>query len=86
MSTEEREAKHGEKTVLIKVRLWTDKIAEEAGNIVPKHAWDYGTVNLERNESHGIEPAKPIHFNSMDELLTKIEELLTREGIELHDA
>lgn len=35
---QEREAQHGQKMIEVKLRFWTDEIAESEGNILPKHA------------------------------------------------
>ena len=80
----EREAKHGQKMISVNVRFWTDELASEEGKIIPKNAWVHGVVRLETNASHGIEPSRPIPFNSLMELPLAIEELLIREGIVLH--
>lgn len=80
---EQREAKHGEKMIEIKVRLWTDSIADE-GKILPGHARSGGVVRIERNVAHGITPGKPIPFNSFAELPEKIEKLLIAQGVKLH--
>jgi hypothetical protein len=81
---EARAARHGEKMISLDVRFWTDDIAAERNKVVPKHAWAFGTVALNRNESHGIGSSEPIHFNTLSELPKAIEDLLIREGIKLH--
>jgi hypothetical protein len=69
----------------IRVRLWTDKIADGGKDMVlPKHAWDAGVVLLQRNESHGITPKDPLPFNGMADLPSKIEKVLLAEGIKIH--
>lgn len=81
---EARDAKHGEKMIEIRVRLWTDDLAGTKGQVVPKHAWSAGVVLMERNESHGIKPVEPIPFNSFAELPAKIERLLIAQQVKLH--
>ena len=81
---EAREAKHGEKMIEVRVRFWTNDIAKDANKVVPKHAWSAGIVRMERNDSHGIVPEKPIPFNSLLELPYMMEELLLDQGITLH--
>ena len=81
---EAREAKHGEKMIEVKVRFWTDNIAEEPGKILPKHAWPGGVVRMERNEPHGIKPQKPVIFNSLMDLPFAIEKVLVNHDIILH--
>jgi hypothetical protein len=78
-------AKHGEKTIEISIRFWTNNIGE-GGLILPKHAWSKGTVNITRNEAHGITP-KPKGwrpFNSLPELGSAIERVLIESEIVLH--
>ena len=78
-----REAKHGEKMVEIKVRFWTDGI-EEAGQILPKHAWSSGVVRVARNKSHSIVPGRPRPFNSLMELGSVIERVIIEHDLVLH--
>ena len=83
-SIESREAKYGERMLEVKVRFWTDGIAEGEGRIMPKHAWTSGVVRMQHNESHGISPKYPIPFNSLMELPQVIERVLIQHGIKLH--
>lgn len=80
----ERDARHGEKTIEVKIRFWTDEIASEKGKIIPKHALTAGVVGIERNEAHEIVPGKTIPFNSLLDLGTAIETVLKEHGIVLH--
>lgn len=77
-------AKYGEKMIEVKIRFWTNEIADKKGSIVPKHAWTSGVVRIERNESHGIEPGYPRPFNSLMEIPSLIEKVLIQHGIKLH--
>ena len=79
-------ALHGEKTIELSVRFWTDEMASEKGQIVPKHAWAGGMVHAVRNESHGIVSGEPVPFNSLMELPLAIERVLLAQGIVLHAA
>lgn len=83
-STQSRDAKHGEKTIEIKIRFWTDQIAAEKGKVLPRHAWTSGVVHLERNEAHSIRPSGPIPFNSLMDLGVAIEKALIAHGVTLH--
>lgn len=80
---EAREAKHGEKMIEIKVRFWTDKLADDSGKIMPKNAWSGGVVRIEANASHGIKPGKPRPFNSLLDVGSAIEKTLIEHGITL---
>ena len=77
-------AKHGEKMIEIRIRLWTDGIADSEDEIVPKHASMSGVVSLRPNKAHGIAPAKPVPFNSFLDLGSVLEELLIDHEIVLH--
>jgi len=39
-------AKKEEKTLEIKIRLWTNEIAQKKGTIEPKHCWDAGSIGI----------------------------------------
>lgn len=80
---EEREAKFGKRMIEVKVRFWTNNIAEKEGEIRPKVCWERGVVRMERNNVHGITPEYPVPFNSMTEILPKIEHVLKIHGIKV---
>jgi hypothetical protein len=81
---ESREAKLGEKMIEVRVRFWTDELADGAKQIRPKHAWTSGVVRMARNESHDIRPENPRPFNSLMDLPRIIEMVLIEHGIKLH--
>jgi hypothetical protein len=78
-----REAKQGQKMIEVKLRFWTNDIAEE-GKVIPKHAWAAGVARIERNPSHGITPGKPEPFHSLLDIGAVIEKVLIKHGIVLH--
>jgi len=80
----ELEAKHGEKMIEVKVRFWTNNIAEGEGMVLPKHAWTSGVVRIKRNPSHSITPQDPLMFNTLMEIPQVIEQVLADHGITLH--
>jgi hypothetical protein len=82
--TIESRAEHGEKMIEVKIRFWTDEIAEAKGHVVAKHAWDSGVVRMERNSAHGITPRKPVPFHSLLDVGRAIEKTLIEHGIHLH--
>jgi len=45
------EARHGDKMIEVKLRFWTNNLADEPGKVIPKHAWEGGVVRIERNDS-----------------------------------
>lgn len=78
------DAEHGQKMIEIKLRFWTNDIADEKGKIVPKHAWSKGVVRMEANKAHGIKPKNPAPFRSLLEVGAVIEDVLIEHGIVLH--
>jgi hypothetical protein len=83
-NVESKEAAHGEKTIEVRIRFWTNELAEKKDAIIPKHGWTSGQVFLPSNRSHGITSSEAVMFNSFAELPSKIEELLIANGITLH--
>lgn len=81
---ETKEAKHGQKMIEIKLRFWTNDIADTPGHVVPKHAWSSGVVRVEGNEAHGIVPGQPQPFHSLMDVSAVIEKVLIQQGIVLH--
>jgi hypothetical protein len=76
--------KHGEKMIEVKIKFWTNGIANREGYIMPKHAWGSGVVYMERNESHGIIPRNPRHFHSLMDISSVIEKVLIQHEITLN--
>ncbi|WP_431014689.1 hypothetical protein [Bradyrhizobium pachyrhizi] len=81
---EAMDADHGLKMIEIKLRFWTNDIADEKGKIIPKHAWSKGVVRVEANKAHGIKPGNPAPFRSLLEVGAVIEDVLIAHGIVLH--
>jgi hypothetical protein len=81
--TEEVKAVHGEKMIELKVRFWTNDIAQDEDSVVPKNAWSAGVVRMKRNDTHGIDPQRPKTFNSLMELPGVIEDVLIEHGVKL---
>lgn len=77
-------AAHGEKMIEVKLRFWTNSIAEGDGEVLPKHAWSGGVVRMETNRSHDIVPQAPIPFHSMLDVGRAIEKCLIDHEIQLH--
>ena len=78
------EARHGNRMIEVKLRFWTNDLADGPGMIVPKHAWTSGVVRIERNDSHGIVPTNPRPFHSLLDVGAVIERVLIEHGIKLH--
>jgi hypothetical protein len=81
--TNDREAEHGEKMIEVKLRFWTNNIAEQEGAVIPKHAWSAGVVRIESNKTHGIVPGKPQPFHSLLDVGSVIEKVLIEHGVRL---
>jgi hypothetical protein len=81
---EAAEARHGERMIEVRLRFWTNDIAEGDGMIIPKHAWSSGVVRIQPNASHGIQPSSPRPFHSLLDVGAVIERVLIEYGIKLH--
>jgi hypothetical protein len=81
---EEVVADHGEKMIEVRVRFFTDKIANEDGKVVPGHCHSVGIARLTPNEPHGLKGSERLPFNSMAELPLVIEQVLIDNGITVH--
>jgi hypothetical protein len=80
---ETRAAKHGQRMLEVRVRFWTDDIAKKKGDVIPKHAWGSGMINIDRNEAHGLIPEKWLAFNSMAEIASVIEKCLLENDVKI---
>ena len=78
------EAKHGEKMIEVKIRFWTDGLAEVPGHIKLKHCWSAGIVSVPKNESHGIASGNRKPFNSLMELTYAVEQAMADAGLRIH--
>jgi hypothetical protein len=74
----------GNKTLQLRIYLFTDSIAETKGQIIPKHALDCGGVWMPGNEAHGIDGDNGAMFNSLNDLPGKIMEVLAQNHVVLH--
>ena len=83
---EQREAQQGEKMIEIRIRFWTNDLADDPGKILPKHAWSSGMVIMDRNKSHGIVPKDPVPFHTLMDLTSVIEKTLITHEITLHSS
>lgn len=83
-SIETREADQGQRMIEVRIRFWTNDLAEGEGHIRPKHAWGSGVVRISSNRSHGIVPKKPVPFNSMADIAGKIEKVLIDHDVTIH--
>jgi hypothetical protein len=77
-------AVQGEKMIEIRIRFFTNNIAQEKDRVIPKHCWDSGMISMEKNTLHEIHPATPKPFPSLSALQGDIEKVLTNHGIVMH--
>ena len=77
------EAKHGEKMIEVRVRFWTNNLVKKH-KLMPRHAWDNGTVGMDSNKSHRIQPKSPMPFNSLLDLPSVLAKVLVQHGVTLH--
>src|SRR5262245_39868053 len=82
---EPRQAEHGEKTIELSVRFWTNDIADQEGKILPNQCRSSGALKLAPNDAHGIaKNQRWVPFNSLPDLLAKLETLLIKQGVTMH--
>jgi len=84
MSNQAVKAGSKERMIEVKVRFFTNNMAGKRGYIVPKHGWTNGSIQMDRNDSHQIEPGSPKMFNSLMEIPAVIEKVLIDHEIKLH--
>jgi hypothetical protein len=83
-SAEEVVAKQGEKTIILTVGFFTNKLAGK-GKILPRHCSANGAIQVRRNKAHDISPRKNGQpFHSLLEIGPAIEKILKEHGIVLH--
>ena len=78
----ELQAVHGQKTIRLRVVLWTNDIAAQPGHVVPKKCWDSGVVFIKPNRLHDIEASDGTPFNKWADLPAAIEAELSKAGVE----
>ena len=77
-------APQGQRMIEVKIRFWTNDIAEGNEMIHPKHAWASGVVRMESNHAHGIAATDPIPFHSLLDIGRAMERTLIENEIVLH--
>lgn len=79
-----KDAEYGENMIEIRLRFWTNNIAETDGQLLPKNAWCAGIARIEQNDAHGIKAGKPEQFHTLLDIGSTIEKILIDNGIVLH--
>ena len=78
-------AQHGEKTIELRIRFWTDGLGQPKGQVYPKHCCESGQVYAVKNGSHGIAASvDPVMFDDLSELPNVVAKVLSANGITLH--
>ncbi len=83
MPVVEKAAKHGEKTIRVSVKFWTDGIASKDGHVIPGYCWEGGFVNVEANPTHELKATQPVPFNTLDELIPIMISVLDDAGVHI---
>src|SRR5437868_6626914 len=79
-----RERADDNKMISVEIKFWTNKIAENKGDIIPRVAREAGVIKVLSNSRHGIKGnVKPIPFHSLPHLSVKLEDALVENEIEL---
>jgi hypothetical protein len=79
-------AKAASKDKMIKMTIYfyTNDLASGDGNILKKHAWTTGVVQMRSNKSHDIPSQQGHLFNSLMEIPSIIEQVIIDNQITLH--
>lgn len=83
-TNEEVAVGHGERMIEVKLRFWTNDIAETPNLICRKHAWTSGIARINKNVAHGIKGSDPVPFHSLLDVGRAIEKAMIQAGISLH--
>jgi hypothetical protein len=85
MKTKTRKAAPNERTIELKIRFFTNKLAKGNGHVVPKHAHGDGMVSIVANPTHGImKNGAGVPFHSVAQIAVAVERVLSREGVTIH--
>ena|SRR3972149_6249694 len=73
-----------ENGIFVTIRFWTDFAKQDGTKIVvPKQGWAAGSLYVRASRLHGIKSESPVLFNNLDELMTKLDQLLKQHDISL---
>ena len=75
----------GDNTVKVVIYYMTSPGLAPAGQIVPGHAWNSGTVRVKRNGPHGILRQVDRRFHGDAGLLSALKDARDEAGLTLHD-
>jgi|HubBroStandDraft_1064217.scaffolds.fasta_scaffold35763_2 hypothetical protein len=78
-------APHGQKTIALTIRFWTDGIAPK-GKVAPGKAWNSGMVRFKMSETHGIEDCDWVPFDNLEAVVPAIKKAARRAGVKLLDS
>jgi hypothetical protein len=74
----QRKAGRGTKMIEVTAYFWTDGMPDK------KHCEAKGVLRLVANPLHGIKSRRMVHFQSLPDLVGKLERLFTEGGITVH--
>lgn len=77
-------AKYVERTIEVRIRFWTDAIADGEGKVRQRHCWSAGTVTMPKQSAHGIDGVGSFPFNSLLDVPAVIEKVLIAHGVKVH--
>lgn len=73
-----------EKGIFVTIRFWTD-FTQSNGKLgtTPKQGWAAGSLYVRASDVHGIKSGDPVMFNNLEELTTKLDQLLKQHDVTL---
>lgn len=78
-------APHGDKTIALTIRFWTNDIAPK-GKVAPGKCWDSGMVRFKMSSTHGIEDHDWVPFDNFDDLIPQIKKAAKAAGVKILDS
>jgi hypothetical protein len=70
--------------IKLTVYLWTDTLAPRDDQVIPGHAWGYGTVAIKANPTHGIKAGPERQLPTLDDLPAVVRGVLDDAGVTIH--
>jgi histidinol phosphatase-like enzyme len=69
------------KTVCVKFRFWTNDLEVKLNGKPAIACWEGGVIIVEPNKGKGIKASSPIPFNSFDDIIPAIKEVLRKNNV-----
>lgn len=83
MAPKETSPPHGERTIEVTLRFWTDRIADKEGHVIPGFCWEGCFVSVPSQPSHGIKTTAPMMSNHFGELVSTVQAALDEAGVKV---